>query len=215
MKDDDIYYAGLRPELVPFIPDCHRVLEVGCGRGGFRKNLPPDVEVWGIEPIKEQAEIARQSLTRVLHGDYKSVAAILPDGYFDLVICNDVIEHMPDDASFLISIRRKLVPNGIMMGSIPNMRHWPTLNALIKDQEWEYQDSGVLDRTHLRFYTIKSFPRLLERCGFSVQRFEGINQTMSKRKWILRGMFDRNFRKDVIFMQFAFVAGINNECDHS
>lgn len=216
MKDDDIYYAGLRPELIPFIPDrFRRVLEVGCGRGGFRRNLPPDVEVWGIEPTAEQAEVARQSLTRVLHGNYESVSASLPDRYFDLVICNDVIEHMPDDAAFLTSIRSKLATDGALMGSIPNMRHWPTLSALVSNQEWEYQDSGVLDRTHLRFYTIKSFPRLLERSGFTVQRFEGINRTMSKRQRVLLGVFNRNFRKDVVYMQFAFVARINSDFDNS
>jgi hypothetical protein len=98
------------------------------------------------------------------------------------------------------------------MGSIPNMRHWPVLKALVWHQEWEYQDEGILDRTHLRFYTIKSFPRLLQRCGYRVERFEGINRNVPRKtaRW-LSLILGVQAAADVLYMQFAFVASADAE----
>lgn len=200
------YYAGTRPELRPFIPAHHRVLEVGCGRGGFRSNLAPDAEVWGIEMVPDVAQQARGVLHRVLVGRFADVEAQLPQSYFDLVICNDVIEHMPDDREFLLSLRRYIAPGGSLMGSIPNMRHWPVLRGLVLNKEWEYVEQGILDRTHLRFYTVKSFPRLLEETGYTVVRFAGINRAI--KLWTRRflSLFFWNWASDLFYIQFAFVA---------
>lgn len=206
MDPHDLYYAGVRQELKPYIPHPHnRVLEIGCGRGGFRSHLSGGAEVWGVEPSPDAAAIASTALHRVLVGTYEQVHQQLPDHYFDLVICNDVIEHMPDDRWFLLHVQNKMSAGARLMGSIPNIRHWPVLKALVLDQEWEYKDEGVLDRTHLRFYTIKSFPRLLEQTGYKILCFEGINPTIHGRaKRFLRMVGPRRMA-DVQYMQFAFV----------
>lgn len=204
--DAHAYYAGLRPELKPFIPPHRRVLEVGCGRGGFRANLAPDAEVWGVEAVPEVAEQAGSVMTRVLTGRFEDVAADLPDRYFDLIVCNDVIEHMSDDRGFLQSLHRYMAPGAHLMGSIPNMRYWPVMRELIFRRDWEYQDEGVLDRTHLRFYTVRSFPRLLQQTGFALLRWQGINGKQRKfRQWMLRLILPR-WSSDLFCLQFAFVA---------
>jgi 2-polyprenyl-3-methyl-5-hydroxy-6-metoxy-1,4-benzoquinol methylase len=201
------YYAGTRSELRPFIPKSYqRVLEVGCGEGGFRANLAPEAEVWGVEMVPAVADIARGKLHRVLTGTFEQVAGELPDRYFDLVICNDVIEHMADDAAFLRAVCAKMSPSAHLIGSIPNMRNWPILRDLLFKKDWTYRDSGVLDRTHLRFYTVKTFPALLKACGYEVLRIEGINSNVKLRKRIFLQAFSLGSMADTRYLQFAFVA---------
>jgi 2-polyprenyl-3-methyl-5-hydroxy-6-metoxy-1,4-benzoquinol methylase len=122
------------------------------------------------------------------------------------VICNDVIEHMPDDEFFLRDIQSKMAPDGRLLGSIPNMRHWPVLKDLVFKKEFDYQDMGVLDRTHLRFYTVKSFPKLLEKTGFTLEVFTGINRSIKKSTRALLWFLGWGRFNDVGFIQFAFVA---------
>lgn len=203
----DDYYRHTRPELKSFLPEHYsHVLEVGCAAGSFFANYRVGTEVVGVEPSPTAAKQAAGILTRVATGTYEQVASSLPDHYFDLLVINDVIEHMPDDAGFLRAVQAKLVPDAHIMGSIPNMRHWPVLRDLVMRKEWKYQDEGVLDRTHLRFYTEVSFPRLLRECGFDPLRFEGINNTLSASKRLRLRLLSGGRLSDVGFMQFAFLA---------
>ena len=92
------YYVSERSEMRGFLPQAYsRVLEVGCGEGAFVAQLDKSAEVWGIEPVAAAARVASASRHRVLVGIYDDVCSELPDQYFDLVICNDVIEHIPVD----------------------------------------------------------------------------------------------------------------------
>jgi SAM-dependent methyltransferase len=172
----DVYYNTSRPDVACFLPDTFSyTLEIGCGAGGFtRRYLGKAVERWGIEPNQSAAEAARPSFTHLLCGAYDDVAEQLPDRYFDLVIVNDVIEHMPDHDRFLQDIKRKLAPGGVLVGSVPNVRHFTTLAKLLVAADWPYSDSGVLDRTHLRFFTKKSLRRTLLENGYQIERLEGI-----------------------------------------
>jgi len=145
-------------------------------------------------------------LHRAFAGTFEQCATELPEGYFDPLVINDVIEHMPDDAGFLKAVQAKLAPGAMVMGSIPNMRYWPVLRALIFQGEWRYTDEGVLDRTHLRFYTQRSFRRLLEENGFTVMRFGGINNSLSRSRRFWLWLFSAGRLDDVGFLQFAFLA---------
>ena len=170
------YFLASRPEIAAFLPTrfC-RTLEIGCGAGGFTRAYLGDAqERWGIEPDPAAARGAAPAFTRLLEGTYDAVAAELPDGHFDLVICNDVIEHMPDHDRFLRDIRRKMAPGGAIVGSIPNIRHLTALIKLLALRDFPYSEDGILDRTHLRFFTKKSLERAFRDSGFSIDRLEGI-----------------------------------------
>ena len=206
---NSVYYAATRVEMCDFLPTTYsRVLEVGCGRGGFRSNLNDAAEVWGVEPFGKAAECAKARMDHVLVGKFEDVRDHLPNAAFDLVICNDVIEHMEDDIAFLKSVRQKMQTGGYIMGSVPNMRYLPVLKALVFNKEWEYQDEGVLDRTHLRFYTVKSFPPLLARAGFEIVRFAGINKQFYRANWLMSQVLKTPWMDDVLWLQFAFLARI-------
>jgi GT2 family glycosyltransferase/Flp pilus assembly protein TadD len=123
--------------------------------------------VWGIEPVEHAARDARTKLDRVITSKAEDALAELPDGYFDVMVCADVLEHMQDPAAFLAQARNKLSLRGEVVASIPNVRHWSVLVDLLEGR-WDYQDAGILDRTHLRFFTRKSILELFGNAGLVV-----------------------------------------------
>lgn len=211
---DNIYYANQRPEILPFLPVRRRaVLEVGCGLGNFSGNLSGVEETWGIEPHAPAAETASTRLTRVINSTFDLAMASLPKRHFDLVICNDVIEHMPDHIAFLRQIKEFIAPGGCLVGSIPNVRYYQNLFELLFEKDWHYRDCGILDRTHLRFFTEKSLRRAFQANGYRIDRMEGINPMMersSRRARLYTGLanilipLSGGYYDDIRFLQFGF-----------
>jgi 2-polyprenyl-3-methyl-5-hydroxy-6-metoxy-1,4-benzoquinol methylase len=203
------YRAKARPEMHAFLPGAYAsVLEVGCGAGLFSAALRQEATRWGIEPDTDAAAQAAGRLDRVLPGKYFDHASDLPATGFDLVVCNDVIEHMDDHEDFLASIRTKLRPGGVLVGSVPNVRHAPHLYRLLVARDWRYEDEGVLDRTHLRFFTQKSLARTLATHGFRVERIGGINPMRGAKGALatLIGVVTLGAHADIRYLQIAFRA---------
>ena len=196
------YFQLYRPEMVEFLPmDYEKVLEIGCGEGCFAKNLKSNCEIWGVEMDEEAANVASSRFTRVLHGKFMDVYAELPDEYFDLVICNDVIEHMEDHELFFKIIKPKMKNGHFLIGSIPNVRNWVNLYELLLKKDWKYTDEGILDRTHLRFFTQKSLKRYIHKHGFEIVKFKGINRSWRPLPIIVLTL---GYYTDIQYLQFAF-----------
>lgn len=180
MSEIDRYYKCNRAEVAKLLPSkINRVLEIGCAAGGFRENVG-GCEYWGVEMISDVADLAKNKLDKVLVGAFEDVYDELPDNYFDMVVCNDVIEHMMDYDTFLENIKNKMTSNGRILGSIPNVRHVDNLKKLIFYKDWKYGDSGVLDRTHLRFFTLKSLRQTLLSHKYEIEVIKGINSSIPK-----------------------------------
>jgi 2-polyprenyl-3-methyl-5-hydroxy-6-metoxy-1,4-benzoquinol methylase len=179
----DGYYQSDRYEIWNFLPGSYsKVLEVGCAAGEFSRFLKrKPCELWGVEPNTVAAGKAADCADRVLIGRYEDVERELPDGYFDLVVCNDVIEHMTDHDAFLESIKRKMAPNACLVGSIPNVRHISCLVKILVLKDWPYAASGILDYTHLRFFTRKSLRRTLLSHSFKIDEFRGVASIFARR----------------------------------
>jgi SAM-dependent methyltransferase len=204
------YYAESRPEMLPYIPASARViLDVGCSTGLFGAAIKErqTCEVWGVEMFAEAAAAAHERLDRVIHSAF-SEELDLPSAHFDCIIFNDCLEHLAVPEEALRLARTLLRNDGVIVSSIPNMRYFPVMRDLLCRARWEYADSGVLDRTHLRFFTVTSIPGTFQRAGLQVERLEGINAFL----WgggarfrilnsILLGAID-----DMRFQQFAVVA---------
>lgn len=172
---DPAYFSHDRQELLPFVPARRaRVLEVGCSEGRFSASLPGVDETWGIEP-SPAADAARTRLTHVFHSTFEEAEPELPRAYFDVVVCNDVIEHMPDHARFLASVQKHMAPGAALVGSIPNVRYYRNMFQFLLEKDWHYTDFGILDRTHMAFFTEKSLRKTLDRAGFEVRAMRGIN----------------------------------------
>src|SRR5207244_3185918 len=148
-------YSAPRPEMLQFLPTAaQRMLEIGCAEGAFSAAVKgrTGAEAWGIEFSPEAAERARAVLDRVLVGDANERIAELPDASFDLVICNDVLEHLVDPGATLRQLRTKLAPGGVVVSSIPNIRYLPALSKVVFRKDFPQEDIGIFDRTHLRFF---------------------------------------------------------------
>lgn len=210
MGSRDAYYQNARSEVTCFLPDKYsRVLEVGCGEGNFRGNLIETCEYWGIELCERAAEVANSRLDNVLVGKFEDLAVELPDKYFDLIICNDVIEHIADHDQLLDLLKQKLHDGGVVVGSVPNVRYWKCIFNLLFKKDWLYTDQGVMDRTHLRFFTEKSLKRSLEQHRFIILKFEYINGDKFKSlspKNIARRLFVWLVGADSRYRQFGFSA---------
>lgn len=164
------YYQYARPEVQEMInPDAKKILDVGCATGLMAAEIKHklSVEVWGIELVSDVAAEAAKILDRVIAGKIEDAYSQLPDGYFDTIIFADVLEHLQDPLPVLTAMKAKLSPQGEIIASIPNVRHWSVLKGLIEGR-WDYEDAGILDRTHLRFFTRKSVMELFPGAGFKV-----------------------------------------------
>lgn len=202
------YYGHKRPEMLKFIPaDAQRVLELGCGQGVFSAQLKKGrgAEVWGIEYNEEAARRAGDILDHVLAGDANQRIAELPDGYFDAIVCNDVLEHLVNPLETLTQLRGKLKPDGVVVASIPNIRYLPALGKVVFRKDFPQEDFGIFDRTHLRFFTRSSIVRMFEDAGYAVQRIKGINPFLGP-FGALFIVLSGGYFADGVFLQYACVA---------
>lgn len=165
------YYGRTRGDLlglVPPLPPGSRVLELGCGEGALGAALRQrGLEVHGVEIVPAAAERAREVLDRVWNVDIEQTELDYPDGHFALLLCGDVLEHLRDPWQVLRRLRRLLAADGVLLVSVPNLQYFPVVVGLLRGR-FEYRESGVLDRTHLRFFTRREARRLFEISGFTV-----------------------------------------------
>ncbi|HEV3259212.1 MAG TPA: methyltransferase domain-containing protein [Gemmataceae bacterium] len=173
---DPSYFEFSRPEVVALVPpSARRVLDIGCGAGRLGETLKARqaVEVWGIEAVPEAAQAARTRLDQVQVADVEQVDPAYVQSYFDTVICADVLEHLRDPARLLRHVHRWLAPGGQVVASIPNVRHHTVLRKLLEGN-WTYEPAGLLDRTHLRFFTRREIEKLFYRAGFTVSEIQAV-----------------------------------------
>ncbi len=200
-----------RQPLLKLVPaEAERILDIGCNRGNFGHSLKKtrNVEVWGVEPDPQSASIAEKRLDQVV-ADIFHGGNPIPDNYFDLVTFNDSLEHMVDPAGALTLCRRKLKKGGRVHCCVPNMRHVANIEHLLFEKDWRYEDQGIRDRTHLRFFTEKSIVRLFEDMGFRIIETVGINENWWDPKKPLRRLLFRvfpNLTSDMKHIQIVVIA---------
>ena len=204
-------YYGPRCEMLAFIPrTCTSVLDVGCGVGDFGKKVKELIgtRVWGVEVLEDAAREAARKLDRVLLGSFQEAQALLAEERFDCITFLDSLEHMVDPWAALKAAAGLLSEKGSIVASIPNVRYWPNLKHLLFARDWQYVDIGILDRTHLRFFTERSMRRMLEDVGLEVGLLQGINQlTPGKlRKKSVLYLAGLLLGRDIEFCQFAVVS---------
>ncbi len=171
---DHGYYENERPEIARLVPATARViLDVGCGKGRLGemlKRAAQERKVYGIEYHPSIAQEAGKVLDGVLVGDIQTMTIDFAPEFFDCIIFADVLEHVIDPAGALIRLRPHLKKDGAVLCSIPNIRHYTAIMKVIKG--WDYDDYGIFDRTHLRFFSLKSMQRLLGDAGFVVEHVQ-------------------------------------------
>jgi len=176
----------------------------GCARSAA--GAGQELEIWGLELDPAAAAAAAGVLDRVLQGPAEDLVARLPGAHFDCVCCNDVLEHLAWPDRVLRDLRRVLKPDGGRRREHPQTcGPSATSGDLVVHGRWSYTDEGVLDRTHLRFYTRASMAELFAAGGYRLLRQEGINPTGAWRFRVVDALTLGRWR-DMRYLQFACVA---------
>lgn len=205
------YFRNQRRALSTNIPEGENlILDVGCGAGhfgGYLKASGKAKQVYGIEVFSEAANEAISHLDRVkcadldtlnldeLHQQWNKVK-------FDFIVFADVLEHTKDPWRLLDEFKAWLLPEGKVIISVPNIRHWKILSDLFVKGRFDYQDAGIMDRTHLRFFTKSTAHEMITNAGYSVSAVQpqigGRWKTLSTAS---KGLFD-----EFLAIQFVFVS---------
>lgn len=168
------YHTVGRPDLVAMFTNQPGVaLDVGCAAGSTAaliKQRFPQSQVWGIELNRAAAEIAAQKIDRVLVGkfeDFDLEREGIRKGTLDAVLLADVLEHIYNPWDVMVRLRPYMSPTGQLVLSIPNVRNLLMLDELSKGN-WTYASQGLLDITHIRFFTQKEVLRFCHETGYRV-----------------------------------------------
>jgi SAM-dependent methyltransferase len=169
-QDLPAYYHQTRPELVRMLEaKGKRILEVGCAAGAMGSALlaAGAREVVGIDVHEPALEMARGRLSAAHRIDLNALTPLpYPPGHFDIITFADVLEHLVEPVAVLRHLDAWLADDGVILISIPNVRHESVCLPLLVEGRWDYADWGILDRTHLRFFTRPGVARLLEDSGY-------------------------------------------------
>jgi methionine biosynthesis protein MetW len=159
------------------VPHGAAVLDIGCACGNLALALERDrgCRVLGIDIDRDAVAVARSQGVEAVVADLtaRSVLEVIGDRRFDVIILADVLEHLVDPAGVLAPLVAALGPGGRVLCSFPNITHIDIQLMLAQDQ-WRTQPTGILDETHLRFFTVASFSELAFACGYDVGAIERV-----------------------------------------
>lgn len=156
--------------IVALVGSDKRVLDVGCAAGYIARALVAHgCVVVGVDNDEAALDQARDTLERAVVADLETadLVAELDGDRFEVIVLGDVLEHLTNPERLLRQATRLLVPGGSLVTSVPNVAHGDVRLALYAGQ-WDYRPAGLLDDTHIRFFTERTYRALLRRCGLAV-----------------------------------------------
>ena len=144
-----------------------KILDVGCARGNLGRYLKERGNfVYGVEISKTMGTEAKNFLDDVVIGDIEEIDLPWPRNFFDVIVCNNILEHLFDPKATLFKLRKYLKESGMIIVGLPNIANWQIIKNLIFGK-FEYTRTGLLDNGHIRFFTPSSATKLLEECGYT------------------------------------------------
>jgi methionine biosynthesis protein MetW len=187
--------------ITQMIPAGARVLDVGCGTGSLTQIVRSvcDAEILGVEPDPSRVEKARSRGVNVREG-YLDRQLIVELGRFDILLFADILEHLPNPQAMLLLARDALKPGGSIIISVPNVAHWSVRANLLRGN-FHYEPSGIMDATHLRWFTIGTIKSLIISAGFKVTEYRASagttvidNQMRRPLRWLSPALRSRFLR---------------------
>lgn len=149
-----------------------KVLAIGCACGDTLlhiKNKYPQAELTGIEFSKKAAASA-DLFAGVITADSEQIPLPYSEGHFDYIILADVLEHLKNPWQTLLNLQTWLKPDGQLLASISNVTHFTVLRSLLQGH-WHYEESGILAKTHLRFFTLQEMNKMFENAGYGIVQY--------------------------------------------
>lgn len=169
------YFSNIRKDLINLLEPSQKnlkVLEVGAAYGetlNYLKQTQVAIETVGIdifEDVKNKQNY--KSVDRFIFGNIEELELSEFENYFDLILLPDVLEHLIDPKKVLDKLNKTLKNDGCIIVSMPNIRHYSALYKIFFKGDFSYEESGIFDYTHLRFYCRKNIKELLESSNFTV-----------------------------------------------
>lgn len=169
------YFANIRRDLIQLIEPEQKgvkILEVGAGYGEtlyYLKQSGVANEAVGIDIFEDVENPERyKSIDRFIFCNIENEEFPEYNNYFDLILLPDVLEHLLEPQKILRQLRNYLKPEGRIIVSMPNIRHYSALKKIFINGDFGYEDSGIFDQTHVRFYCKKNMQDLLIDNGYSI-----------------------------------------------
>ncbi|MCP4749206.1 MAG: class I SAM-dependent methyltransferase [Desulfobacteraceae bacterium] len=170
-KKSEFYYSCANSDILGLIDgEPRKILDVGCAEGvlGEAVKKKYECEYVGIEIEREAAQKAEKRIDRVIIGNAEKTDLIdhgIPEKYFDFILYGDVLEHLYDPWTVLFNHGKYLKDGGHIVASIPNIRNLGIIQSLMSGN-WTYLKEGILDSTHIRFFTLNEIRKMMKGCGF-------------------------------------------------
>lgn len=204
----DRYYGKVRREIFPLLPSsCGRVLDLGGGFGGTSSHMKREGYAERVVLADLVADTHDPDIDNAYAGDLEEPEflqkVIHEEGPFDTVLCLDVLEHLKDPWSVVQTLHDGLAPGGIIVASIPNMRHVNLTIPLVLKGKFELTDSHLRDRTHLRWFVKDTAISLMTDPGLVLEKIIGRRSGKRWHKWTDRLTF-RLFQ-DFFTIQYVMV----------
>jgi|GEM_PF-1071462 len=207
------YYRNERRDIERLIPKGARfILDVGCGRGGLGKILKErdkNLIVWGVEINEEIAGEAQTNLDRVIVTDIEQKNDVFDNPiHFDSIIFADILEHLKDPWAVLKKFHHHCSPTGRIICSIPNIRHYKVLKDMVRDR-WLYREDGILDKDHLRFFSLATIRNMLAIAGYEVEKIQGKKRASPLMKFL--NWLSCNKLENFLIQQYLVVGRVRND----
>ncbi len=199
-------FTGAKELITQLIPSQTSVLDIGCSSGVLGRELirRKQCSMIGVELEAQAAAQAEKYYEKVFVGDLEKLFSLGSEysETFDVVVFADVLEHLRSPSKVLAHFAEYASPEGIILISVPNVANWLNRLTLLMGR-WEYRSSGILDRTHLKFYTYSTARRLVESCGLAIDRT--VCTTGSRTIDLRLGVYGpANIWKGLLAFQFIF-----------
>lgn len=175
---DNTYYNNLRTDLLPYIPVLpgSKMLDVGCSAGSTLCHLKLNkiiAEAVGVDFVDMPESDQRNPLIdKFIVANLNEESLDLPNAYFDIILCADVLEHLIDPWSVLEFLKGFLKPSGLIIISMPNIREFRALYNIFGKGDFKYAPSGILDKTHMRFFCKKNLRDLVVHANLKIENIQ-------------------------------------------
>jgi 2-polyprenyl-3-methyl-5-hydroxy-6-metoxy-1,4-benzoquinol methylase len=172
------YYAVIRHDLIELIDNKEngnlKILEIGAAYGEtlfYLKETAIATEVVGIDLFEDiENKDNYKKLDKFIFGDIQKLELDEYNNYFDIILLPDVLEHLTEPKPVLEKIKNYLKPDGKIIVSMPNFRHFSAIYKVFIKGDFKYEPRGLFDYTHLRFYCKKNIKQLIEAADYNITK---------------------------------------------
>ncbi len=205
------YFSIIREDIIDLVPNKKEniILEIGCGDGGtlFKlKSSHKASQIVGVEINEEIVKNSKFKLDKIIINDIETIELPFEFKSFDIIILGDVIEHLINPWKLLDKLAHYLKDDGCFICSIPNIRSWKTIKNLVLG-EWKYENSGLMDFGHLRYFCLNDIIKMFTNIGFQIEII--IKKVPTKFRYYITKCLVGGIH-ELFITQYLFLAKKNN-----